>query len=471
MQMSSGMAWISDSTGERIWFNESWLTFRGCSIDRERNSGWTLGVHVTFRDRLLEVITAAVATKSSYCVRYSVLQNDGTYKEISEQAVPLLTNSGDLVGHAGTCLVLSTEKASDPSSALFACEDSWREGIWCIDMNGNTTFVNSALARMLLCTREEMFGISFLAYMDEEQRPDAMKHLAARIAGSYVTHEFQFKKKNGETLWAVVTPIPLLNSESAVIGFKATVIDISDRVKTEERLREEDLRKNQFISMLAHELRNPLAPIRNAARIIRLQPGLSDDVIQAREIIERETHKMSRYLDDLLDIARISSGRMELKLELTDLTICIQRAIESVSNDLTAHSHILDVSGCEKPLYLRIDPIRIEQVLINLLSNSIKYSRFHGCIRIAMESDAEWVCVEVRDSGIGIAPDFMPHLFDMYARAQQPSSRDVAGSGVGLPLARKLIELHGGSIEARSAGLGHGSAFTFRLPIQLGEAG
>ena len=469
MQMSSAMAWISDATGNRTWFNASWLKFRGCSSDSEKDFGWQRGVLPTSRNRLLHVISSAAAIKSSYCVRYELLGQDGTYRNINEQAIPLMDDAGRLVGYAGTCFATLNRSATDrtESKELFALEEGLHEGVWCIDLNGRTTYVNSALADMLGYTEQDMIGSSFLDYIDEELHSSALEQLSQRQTGNYFSHEFQFRKRNEQSLWTIVNPSPLLSAESTVIGIKATVMDITSRVKTEQRLREEDLRKNEFISMLAHELRNPLAPVRHALRIIRLQPRLSPQIDEAREIIDRETQKMSRYLDDLLDIARISSGRMELRLELSDLTICVRRAVESVRNDLIAHSHVLEVTGCDQAIFLRIDPLRIEQVLINLLTNAIKYTNFHGHIRISVERDNEWIAVKVSDTGMGIAPEFMPYLFDMYSRAQHVLSAGITGAGVGLPLARNLIELHGGTIEVRSAGLGQGSVFIFQLPMDL----
>ncbi len=467
MQMSSAMAWISDATGTRTWFNQSWLTFRGCTSQSEQNSGWRRGLLPTSRDRVLHAISVAAARKSPYCIRYELLCQDGTYWDVNEQAVPLLDDDGIVIGYAGTCFTLSNTVPVDvsQSDATFTVEAGWREGIWCIDLEGSTTYVNSSLASMLGFSESEIIGRTFLDFIEEELHPNALEQLACLRSGKYIPHEFRFRKSNGEPLWVVATPSPLLASDSTVIGIKAIVIDITNRVMTEQRLRDEGLRKNEFISMLAHELRNPLAPIRHALRIIRMQPRLPPQVNDARGIIERETHKMSRYLDDLLDMARISSGRMELRMELSDLTSCVKHAVQSVRDDIVAHSHVLDVTGCDKPISLPLDPVRIEQVLINLLANAIKYTRFHGHIRVCVKRDSEWASVEVSDSGMGIDAEFMPYLFDMYARAHHALSAGVAGAGVGLSLTRKLVELHGGSIEAHSDGLGHGSVFTFRLPL------
>ena len=472
MQMSSAMAWISDAKGNRTWFNKSWLTFRGRSSDSEKISGWKRGVLPSSLDRLLHVICSAAAIKSPYCLRYELLRQDGTYRDVNEQAIPLLDHTGMLVGYAGTCFATSNIPVihGSESKELFALEEDCREAVWCIDLNGRITYVNSAIADMLGYPVQDMIGSSFLDYIAEELHSSALEQFTKRQTGTYFSREFQFQKSDGQPLWATVLHSDLRNTESSIVGVKQIVLDITPHVNTERRLREEDLRKKAFFSMVSHELRNPLAPVRHALRIIRLQPRLSPQIDEAREIIDRETQKMSRYLDDLLDIARISSGRMELRLELSDLTICVQRAVESVRNDLIAHSHVLEVTGCDQAIFLRIDPLRIEQILINLLTNAIKYTKFHGHIRVSAEryiQDVEWIAVKVSDTGLGVAPEFMPYLFDMYSRAQHVSSAGVTGAGLGLPLARYLIELHGGTIEAHSAGLGQGSAFVFRLPMDL----
>jgi signal transduction histidine kinase/ActR/RegA family two-component response regulator len=232
-----------------------------------------------------------------------------------------------------------------------------------------------------------------------------------------------------------------------------------------DQLRETDRRKDEFLAMLAHELRNPLAPIQNALEILAL-PGASEETVaQAEAILGRQVHHLTRLVDDLLDIARISRGKIELRKERVALEAVVARAVEAARPLIDSRQHELTVSLPPEPLTLDADPTRIAQVISNLLNNAAKYSDSHGHIWLTGRRDHDRVAIHVRDQGIGITPELLPTIFDLFVQADRGRDRTHGGMGIGLTLVRRLVELHGGTVEVASAGTGRGSEFTIRLPL------
>ena len=243
---------------------------------------------------------------------------------------------------------------------------------------------------------------------------------------------------------------------------------------SEAQLKEADRRKDEFLAVLAHELRNPLAPIRTALELIRLARSNASLVEEARTMMERQVSHMVRLIDDLLDVSRIASGKIQLRRQAATLSSLINSAIEANLVALNDAGIVLDVDLPEEPVSLDVDPTRFVQVLTNVLHNAVKFSHSGGQVSIsanlhAPNGTAGHAQIVVRDAGLGISADLLPRVFEMFAQDETSSHSRGPGLGIGLALARQLIEMHGGSIEAYSAGLGHGSAFTVRIPVPDGK--
>jgi PAS domain S-box-containing protein len=238
---------------------------------------------------------------------------------------------------------------------------------------------------------------------------------------------------------------------------------------SEERLRHADRQKDEFLATLSHELRNPLAPIRNAVKILMAKGPPEPELVLARAVLDRQTQLMARLLDDLLDVSRISLKKVELRREIVELAAVCEAALEISRPVIEAGDHELSVSLPSEPIHLDADPMRLAQVLANLLNNAARYTEDGGHIRLSAELQGSDVIVSVKDSGIGIAPELLPDIFAIYSQAR-PSGRSQSGLGIGLSLVRGLVELHGGVVEARSDGPGRGSEFVLRLPVAAGAA-
>jgi signal transduction histidine kinase len=233
-----------------------------------------------------------------------------------------------------------------------------------------------------------------------------------------------------------------------------------------QELRPAASQNNEFISVFSHELRNSLGVIRTATQILRLEKSASPATLQARALIERQVSQMTGLVEDLLDVSRVQNGQLRLNYERVDLRAVASHAVHTVAFTMQQHHHRVSTSFPDAPVWIRVDPTRLEQVFVNLLLNAAKYTNDGGSIGLFVEQEQTNAMVRIRDSGIGIAADMLPYIFDLFVQANPSSRRAQAGLGIGLALARQLVERHGGHITAASAGPGEGSEFTVCLPVQ-----
>jgi signal transduction histidine kinase len=272
---------------------------------------------------------------------------------------------------------------------------------------------------------------------------------------------------NAGAAWRVLTAQTILWFLGLTFWVLAAIQQDRQRIMSE--LRTADRLKDEFLAMLAHELRNPLAPLRNALHIMK-QPGTQAAVIgQCREMAERQVQHMARLLDDLLDVSRVSQGKIELRKESVDLAAVLQGTVGAVRPLMEERGHQFTVALPSGPLWVQGDPVRLDQVLTNLLNNAAKYTEPGGQIWLRASREGDKIVLRVRDTGLGIAADMLPRIFDLFVQAKRQFDRSKGGIGIGLTLVRKLVELHSGSIEACSAGLGRGSEFIVRLPALAAE--
>ncbi len=237
------------------------------------------------------------------------------------------------------------------------------------------------------------------------------------------------------------------------------------RHRAEDALLVADRRKDEFLATLAHELRNPLAPIRTGLDILRIRSGDAQATQRATDIMERQLRQMVRLVDDLLDVSRINTGKFAIKMGRVELKAVVNDALEVVRSYIELHGHELVIELPDRPVFLHGDATRLAQILSNLLNNAAKYTNRGGRVSLAARVEDRDLIINVADNGIGIAPDMLDHVFEMFVQVDSTLERTNAGLGVGLSLARKLVELHGGTIEALSGGIGRGSEFMVRLPI------
>ena len=342
--------------------------------------------------------------------------------------------------------------------------ESAQVGIAFGDAGGGIVECNDALLRMLAMRRGQPDGgaHSWHRFFSGQDERLAQAVEAVARGESIGPVELALKRADGTTLEALWSMVPLDHEPGAHV---AMLVDLTELKRAEQALREADRRKDEYLAILAHELRNPLAPIRNAANILALAQPSEAQSKWARELIARQVEQLSRLIDDLLDVSRISRGKLVLNKSPTTLAAVIDAAVESCAPLIARHGHRLRVQAPPAAIPLQADLVRLAQVFVNLISNAAKYTPHGGGIDIEVEQGVDEVAVRVRDNGIGIPPDKLPRLFEMFYQVDSSLERAHGGLGIGLTLVQRLVHLHGGQVTASSAGVGCGSVFCVRLPV------
>ncbi|MGD0045081.1 MAG: hybrid sensor histidine kinase/response regulator, partial [Isosphaeraceae bacterium] len=268
--------------------------------------------------------------------------------------------------------------------------------------------------------------------------------------------------------WFKTRGTPIRDDQDNIVKWFGTCTDIEDQKQAQEALRDADRKKDEFLAMLAHELRNPLASIGNAAHILGSRDAQAH-FPWVKDVISRQVKQLGRLIDDLLDVSRITRGKIELRRENLDVSSVLNQAIESVRPLIEQRNHELIVS-LRPGLRLDADPTRLQQILVNLLTNAAKYTESGGTIWLTAGHEGNDIVIKVRDTGIGIPPEKLPQMFELFAQGDRSLARSEGGLGIGLTLVRSLAEMHGGSVTATSEGPGKGSEFMVRLPAVAARA-
>ena len=345
--------------------------------------------------------------------------------------------------------------------------------------DGTYTFVNGAYCRHSQRSAEELLGQNRRQFLSAHPRSNSEASLAALTPGSPVaSSEHQLSGAEGEVRWMEWTDRGFFDERGRVVEFQSVGHDITARKRAEEEhrqllaqarvaeaLREADRRKDEFLAVLSHELRNPLAPITMAVEVMRLREPADDSIVWARDIIARQTAQLTRLVDDLLDVSRITLGKITLNRSALDLRPIVAQAVEAVQPLYTARHHHLALDISTEPLPICGDGARLTQIISNLLNNAARFTAEGGHIALAARREGARVVLSVKDDGIGIPPDMRERVFEMFTQLESPGQRKQEGLGIGLALVRQLVAMHDGDIEARSAGAGCGSELVVRLPI------
>jgi two-component system CheB/CheR fusion protein len=339
--------------------------------------------------------------------------------------------------------------------------------VWEADARGRATFHNRRWYEYTGNPADSGLGESWQTFIHPDDRAQLLNEWRDAIdtAGAHpLDVEVRIRRWDGQYRWFRFTGAPSSIANHKVEKWVGTCTDIEERKRAEERLREADRRKDEFLAMLAHELRNPLAPIRNAVKLLRQADQPEAAQRWSRELIERQVEQLTRLVDDLLDVSRITRGKIRLQVEPLDLGTVVSGALETSRPMIDARRHEFTLVQPDERIYVAGDLVRLTQVIANLLNNAAKFQAEGGTIELIVERDGDDACVHVRDRGIGIAPEMLGEVFDLFAQVERTMDRSEGGLGIGLSLVKTLVEMHGGSVMARSAGRGKGSEFSIRLP-------
>ncbi len=348
---------------------------------------------------------------------------------------------------------------------LAAVVESSLDAIVSVDLAGRINAWNRGAEGLFGYSREEIVGRPIFTIVPPQLHDEERGIFAKVLAGERVEHYETLRiRKDGQQRHISLTVSPIRDASGAFIGISKVGRDITERKEAQRELADAARRKDEFLAILAHELRNPLAPIRYALTITKQPKTTGAQRQRADEVIERQVEHMSQLLDDLLDVSRIARGHVELKKKWIDLTSVIGGAIDAARPLLDRKGHALALDLPRETLRLEADPVRLTQILSNLLTNAAKYTDPGGQIQLRALQDGERVVLSVRDNGIGISADMKTRLFDLFSQATPALNRSEGGLGIGLALVKAFVEKHGGTVDAKSQGIGHGSEFTVILP-------
>jgi PAS domain S-box-containing protein len=416
----------------------------------------------------------AIAHRTTIRNDIEIVRADGTVRFVQNDVAPLYDANDEVCGCVSVCVDLTDRKRLENSLRTFEfLVENTNEFIAMCALDYKPFYVNRAGLRMVgLESLDGARETTMLDWFFPDDRPRIEHEFFPQVLREgHGEIEARFRHlTTGEAIWMNCSVLALTDPQGRPTGLATISLNITERKRAEDALREADRRKDEFLATLSHELRNPLAPIRNAIELMRLAAEDPAMMGHARAIMERQLLQLVRITDDLLDMSRVTRDKVELRRERIDLRTVLQAAIEATRPMIDSHGHTLTLELPAGPLWLDADFTRLTQAFANLLNNAAKYTERGGKIWLRAAAEGDLAVVTVTDTGIGIPPELLPQIFDMFTQLDQSLHRSHGGLGIGLTLVKRLIELHGGSVDARSGGPGQGSTFTVRLPISAPPA-
>ncbi|HEV7137119.1 MAG TPA: PAS domain S-box protein [Steroidobacteraceae bacterium] len=396
-----------------------------------------------------------------------LIARDGRRVPIDDSGAPVRLPNGELIGIVVVFRDVTERRRAEHERALLAAIiDSSDDAIASKTLEGIVTSWNPAATRLFGYQPAEIIGKPITTVIPPELHAEEAEILARLKRGERIDHyETVRLAKDGHRIDISLSISPVKGRDGTTVAASKIARDITQRKRIERLLREADQQKDEFLATLAHELRNPLAPICAAAELLKNAKSLAPELRAATAILERQARHMTHLVDDLLDISRITSGRIRLQQDAVELGELVKSLIETHRHSLQAARHEANLALPDAPVHVSGDRVRLTQILSNLLHNAVKYTPPGGRIEIALHTEDRQAIVSVRDNGIGIPAERLKHIFEPFAQLDTSYRHGDGGLGIGLMLAKKLVGLHGGSIEARSAGRGQGTEFLIRLPI------
>ena len=463
--------WVCDPEGRNVYASESFLRLVGLTQEECAAFGWGKVLHPEDAERTVAAWRECVRTGGQWDIEHRYRGVDGRWHPILARGAPVRNEQGEITAWAGINLDIGRLKRIEDelreSEARFRqMADHAPVMVWVTEPDGTCTFLSKSWYAFTGQTPETGLGHGWLDAVHPQDTASALAGFKeATTKQTPFRMEYRFRRHDGVYRWGIDTAVPRFGADGRFLGMVGCVFDITERKRAEEGLHEADRRKDEFLAILAHELRNPLAPLRNGLEIMRLARDNREALEQARGLMERQLTHLVRLVDDLLDLSRITRGRVELRRERVDLAVVVRHALDTSRPLIEQAAHELSVRLPSEPVMVEADTIRLAQAIANLLNNAAKYTDRGGHIRLAVECRESTVDISVQDNGVGIPPALLPHVFDMFSRVERPLGKAHGGLGIGLSIVKHLIEMHGGTVEARSPGDGGGSEFRIRLPL------
>ena len=485
------MLWVTEPDGSCSFLSRGWYAFTGQSPAQGLGFGWIDAIHPDDRDAADDAFMEANLQQKGFKLEHRLQHADGSYRWVIDAGQPRFSSAGEFLGFVGNVLDISdriqAEQAlRETQQTLSTVFEALPVGVAVTDRDGKVVHANQEM--------QPYMPTSVLPSLDDARRhrwqafhadgtPFAVRDFAGARAmrGERVVPgiEARYEKDDGSEIWTQVAAVPLTGSDGAAKGQVTVVTNIDAFKRTERALREAEASQralfdevtrshknlSEFLAVLAHELRNPLAPIVTGLEVMRMRADSMETVASVRGIIERQAKQLSHLIDDLLDIARVTNGKVEIRKAPVDLKAIVSNAVETSLPLIEKSRHAFSQVLTDAPLPVNADAARIAQVIGNLLTNAAKYTPQGGHIALEVGRQGDEAVISVIDSGVGIPPESLESVFDMFSQVGRNMPHAQGGLGIGLSLVRQLVGMHGGTVAAASAGTGKGSTFVVRLPL------
>ena len=479
---TAAIVWGTPGSGQFDAEQPGWAAFTGQLFESMKGLGWLDAVHPDDRQKSATLWNEAVASGTMYQTEHRLRRADGQFRHMSVRAVPIIGPDNSITEWVGVHTDIHDRKEAeavlrDNEERVRLATESAELGLWVWLPGTDQVIWENARPYEIFGLAPEAPPITARQFLTDFVHRDHIAEFGHAVTrtietGARLHFQGRIRRTDGQIRWVEFFGNLQPHLDGDPLRIIGTVADITGSKDREEELRrlaanlsEADRRKTEFLAVLAHELRNPLAPIRHGLQLIRTQAGNSETFIKVRDMLDRQVNQMVRLVNDLLDVARITSGKVELRKQRAEVGDLIKVAVETSLPLIEASKHRLTVTVPDDSMPVYVDPERISQVVSNLLNNAAKYTPAGGAIELHVSHDDREVIVSVTDNGIGIAPQSIGTVFDLFRQVGQDFERSQGGLGIGLSLVRQLVELHGGTASAESPGEGGGSTFMIRLAM------
>jgi len=475
-------AWMADASGWIYWYNQRWYDFTGENLEKMEGSGWMKVHHPDHVDSVVKTFQHSLDTGEPWEDTFPLRGKDGKYRWFLSHALAI-RRDGQIVNWFGINTDITEQREieqslreSDQRTRL--ATEATGVGIWEWNVRTGQVRWDSQMFRIYGVPEHADGVVEYSVWSDmvvpeDLQLHEELLHNAVKTLRSS-TREFRIQRNSDQEIRYVQSFETVRTDAQGIAEWVVgTNLDITERKRADDALRglaadlsDMDRRKDEFLATLAHELRNPLAPIRSGLQLLKLTDLSEKEAEQTRVMMERQLEQLVRLVDDLMDVSRIATGRIELQKKPVILSEVLSSAIETSRPLIEKMNHRLSIALPESPIQLDADFTRLAQVFLNLLNNAAKYSEPNGSISIDVKLDSKIAEISIRDSGIGISAEQLPSIFEMFTQVDYSLEKTRGGLGIGLSLVRRLVEMHGGTVEAKSPGVGKGCEFLVRIPTQ-----
>ena len=464
------LAWMADPTGDVHWYNDRWYEYTGTQEAAMRGSGWHAVHHPDSLPGVLARWTESIEKGAAFEMTFPLKGSDGVYRPFLTKVAPLKDESGNIIKWFATNTDVSSlhfiEEALEKTEQWLA--DGLTAGrmvVWEWDLaSGQVKYSDNSLKVLGYGDADASSGWSSIHPDDRCRLKDVVQRAIAE-GGKFGALTRRIRPDNGELIWVETLGRVLSGDDGKPWAVRGIMMDQTTRMEAEHELTEANRRKDEFLAMLAHELRNPLAPISTAAELLQMTTTSNAQVALAGAVIVRQVQHMTELVDDLLDVSRVTRGLVQLDRQVIDLKIILAAAVEQTRPLIESRSHILNTRVEASPAWVNGDRTRLIQVISNLLHNAAKYTQHHGQITVAIEVRAQEALITVADNGSGIDAALLPHVFDLFSQAERTPDRSQGGLGLGLSLVKSIVSIHQGKVSARSPGRGKGTIVEVCLPL------